>query len=517
MNPKTRDRSPLQFLRLAVLSLFFLDLLAGPTTTSAGVICLMEGNNGTQECDFVKFDWDAGADRDNDLTKYHNKNDEARSARLRYVQPGTLIRVYDAPDGNSKDDWTEVHIKRAGWNVIVPTFEKSYEDEDVKVVYHRHNGLDGKVSRIEVRNDGIHPLIDRRRWMSQHWPLIADKHLIDLTLPASHDSGTESIDCLKKRWAETQYLSIGRQLDEGIRYFDLRVKKPKSDLIIYHGSAEGGTFLDALNQVAGWMAARQLHGDHELVILSIYAETTIAREVEAIVNAVLGPYLFRKDLLPENQRAAFHRTLTLSEILKSGPRVVVLVKGASSPDRFWHKDDIVYDEYADKLDSQAMASDQHEKYTKYDPNKLFILSWTLTGNEMYFIKHADQSLHDLTMKANLDLWHLLQGDWGDFGARGGRRVNFLNMDFVEEAATTDFALAMNGWDYRTTDDFWRRFSWYLLTDNDRHAWEALGWYKRAWNNGDTKPASASKKWAELNQAEQEAAAKLGFNEVAWDH
>ncbi|KAF5428089.1 Ricin-type beta-trefoil lectin domain-containing protein [Candidatus Methanophagaceae archaeon] len=77
-------------------------------------------------------------------------NDEARSAELRWVKPGTIIKVYDDPDGDIGDDWTEIKVKMLFTSKVIGTFEHSYANDYVEVTYHTHNGLDGKVSRIKI-------------------------------------------------------------------------------------------------------------------------------------------------------------------------------------------------------------------------------------------------------------------------------------------------------------------------------------------------------------------------------
>jgi len=82
-------------------------------------------------------------------------NDEARSVTLITVREGTKIRVYDSPDPDQsqrmqEDDWAEITVTKSSETAMIPTFESTYSDTCVDVVYNQKNGLDGKVSTIEI-------------------------------------------------------------------------------------------------------------------------------------------------------------------------------------------------------------------------------------------------------------------------------------------------------------------------------------------------------------------------------
>ncbi len=78
-------------------------------------------------------------------------NDEARSCTLEDVPEGTVITLYDNSEGDKDDDWTQITVnKRTTNDVCVPSFEQDFSDEWFTENYHKNNGLQGKVSRIEV-------------------------------------------------------------------------------------------------------------------------------------------------------------------------------------------------------------------------------------------------------------------------------------------------------------------------------------------------------------------------------
>ena len=84
------------------------------------------------------------------------ENDETRSVLLKAGVPaGTGLFVFDDPDGGRSDDWTEIQIHPTmslDHDVCVSSYEVAEQIIDglVWVKHHRHNGLDGKVSRARV-------------------------------------------------------------------------------------------------------------------------------------------------------------------------------------------------------------------------------------------------------------------------------------------------------------------------------------------------------------------------------
>jgi hypothetical protein len=80
-------------------------------------------------------------------------NDETRSLALQGVKAGRVIEFYDDPYGSKSDDWVEILVKQdvlSSDRYLIYSYEFSYEDDFVKVTYHKDNGLDGKISYINT-------------------------------------------------------------------------------------------------------------------------------------------------------------------------------------------------------------------------------------------------------------------------------------------------------------------------------------------------------------------------------
>ncbi len=79
-------------------------------------------------------------------------------------------------------------------------------------------------------------MVTGANWMSF---LPEDMVLSDVTIPGTHDSGTQQLNLLVNASAQCQQLSIQDQLNNGVRYFDIRIGAGQlesfAQLIIIHG------------------------------------------------------------------------------------------------------------------------------------------------------------------------------------------------------------------------------------------------------------------------------------------
>ena len=76
---------------------------------------------------------------------------------LFFGEKGTTITLYDNPWGSKADDWTQIKIKGDinGEEIRIDTFERTQTipistGGTVEIHHHHVNGLDGKISLVEV-------------------------------------------------------------------------------------------------------------------------------------------------------------------------------------------------------------------------------------------------------------------------------------------------------------------------------------------------------------------------------
>ena len=125
-------------------------------SADGGVVELYEGNGASQD--------HVGTTHDRRVQKINFKgnrrieklfvNDEARSMVLRYPRVGTRITLFDSPSAKRNDDYTVIVVKKTAPKIVIHSFEDEDLRDDTKELisleYHKDNGLDGKVSHMEI-------------------------------------------------------------------------------------------------------------------------------------------------------------------------------------------------------------------------------------------------------------------------------------------------------------------------------------------------------------------------------
>jgi hypothetical protein len=81
-------------------------------------------------------------------------NDEARSAVLTNVPVGTVLTVFDNPDGSTEDDWAQILVTEGLPRLQLDSFQDNGQRPGYRIWYLNNGGgpspLDGKVSRFAV-------------------------------------------------------------------------------------------------------------------------------------------------------------------------------------------------------------------------------------------------------------------------------------------------------------------------------------------------------------------------------
>lgn len=308
-------------------------------------------------------------------------------------------------------------------------------------------------------------------WMTEMADKIAKKPLNQLFIPGSHDSGTyklentfakgqdytEKLNALKyvgvgfivtsvaKNWAQTQDRTIAQQLNDGVRYLDLRVTYRDSDQDFYiaHGLF-GPKFSDVLSQIRNFLQ----ENPREIVIIQIgdlnymgpkeESERNHERLVKLILKAL--PAVQKSELSGPNVR--------VEQLWKMKKQVFLIYKNKDVVkyfDELWSRSSI--DDYwpnVDDTDSLKEKIDRHmDKRGKDDNgNKFFVTQAQMTpssktiANSVIPLGKRYRSLKDMAEDVVKQFPHWLD-EWRN------RNPNIIIMDFVNNNTAKHIYLLNN--------------------------------------------------------------------------
>ena len=131
-----------------------------PRVVFTGLVCLGMTSTFANDIEFYEND-NGGGKRIGTLSDHSNttinlknnsswKNDAIRSIKLKSVAQGTKIKLFDNPDGKTNDDWVEITVNKHLASLTIPHLERNQSSGDYTQKYYRDNGLNGKVSRVQI-------------------------------------------------------------------------------------------------------------------------------------------------------------------------------------------------------------------------------------------------------------------------------------------------------------------------------------------------------------------------------
>ncbi|MFD2573188.1 hypothetical protein ACFSUS_21275 [Spirosoma soli] len=247
--------------------------------------------------------------------------------------------------------------------------------------------------------------MDRSNWMSENLELLGNQPLNHIVMPAAHDAGMCQLqNCsigANTCNTQTQTLTILEQLQNGIRYFDLRPVISGGTLYTGHYSHSVIGFLGCcgpaltviLEQVSTFMQS-----SHDLVILkfSHYIDVDTGQQsfsqeqmtqLCSLVTSQLQNVLYDTplgsgtlaDVLINQYIGSSGKVLAvfdqLTNVVKQQFTGVYSYGDMPGP-----ADLVVFDQYSNTNDLNTMISDQFSKLANpaNHTGNLFLLSWTLT-------------------------------------------------------------------------------------------------------------------------------------------
>ncbi|CAF1629367.1 unnamed protein product [Adineta ricciae] len=273
-------------------------------------------------------------------------------------------------------------------------------------------------------------------WMQQLLPYIAHYHLINLTLPGTHDAasftltsalspdptGSPVLDALVKLaeefgiplqdvitpWAESQGKNLYDQAEDGMRYFDIRAAYNGTDWCSYH--FELG--LPIYTHLVALHSFLLLHPNEIMVIeISHLASKNLTQDnLNVLRDMVIN--LFDSMLYPRTK--SFNST-TIGEMIASNQRVVISLSDDATIANYtqlWYGSSMI-NSYANSDSLAQMTAYNWQQVTQFNSiptlpvSALFKLSWTLTPQVSTIVDsilpHKPKSLKNLADIGNSGL------------------------------------------------------------------------------------------------------------------
>jgi hypothetical protein len=308
---------------------------------------------------------------------------------------------------------------------------------------------DNDVSTVKVTPT---TLIDTANWMKY----VDDAVRLDnLVMPGSHDAGMSELHhCAPpdgvQRYTQTQSGSIGQQLKDGSRYFDIRVDYDHGELVTYHRKEKAGS---------GWGCSGQsLHTIFEQVrtFLKVHPTETAIFKFSHIRDAHGHDANKTRERINEflnDYNALIYTfgtsTINLAKIHLGDVRgKMVLVfnyddYNNTSTGRFRYRDGgtvepdaniTVFDDYTKTANLNTMAVDQITKLGEHGGlgnDRFFLLSWTLTPS------FGDPSIEILARDANAQLPNVLSYD---IFVAGYPKPNIVFIDYLDNPVAQSIIL-----------------------------------------------------------------------------
>jgi hypothetical protein len=284
-------------------------------------------------------------------------------------------------------------------------------------------------------------------WMQAHLPQWGVRTLRQLCIPGSHDSGMSQVgwhtNLAHAHNVQTQIHNVQKQLELGVRFFDLRPIFRNDEFYTGHYFQWFGQRLQERtgNARFAWPPATQGADGQSMddVIKNVNDFTALHKELIILkFSHSLNAHRWRMRFLPftsddwsrlmteklaklnyryKNLAVRDFTTMRLNEFIRPGQAaVLVLIDGDAPTDPRWTVENGFYpctfgsdsvfplfDKYSNTSKYDAMKEDQLSKMKNNRPNPdatCFLLSWTLTQNTNQATFGRERSILDLAKVAN---------------------------------------------------------------------------------------------------------------------
>lgn len=367
------------------------------------------------------------------------------------IESDTQLRI-NLPENNFNGIYT---LKAPQLNKGVVVFEGSEEtsSDNVPLVKGSIAASVGSVSQAGRGNingrllrAASSPMVgavsggSNEHWMKDNWDYIKDKKLGQIVIPGTHDSGTYQL-----AWgtggdtAKTQINSIGDQLKDGIRYFDLRVREAHhrkcadpSVWWLFH-TWDSYRLQVALDEIVSFLTKP---GNENEVIILDFQETDIGvYDDERARNTLLGMIQDKLEAFTvKSDGNAAWKESKLNDLVNKNQRVVVLLENGLYNRIQAESPDTIYQCYGKKIAINNFSNRTKEMVSAYDED------YAKSSGQIQYLISSEFDTNFMTSQAWFAQYQDYQTRWKiyeDSVLKGGMRKKAYNLLYPDSALLSD--------------------------------------------------------------------------------
>ncbi|MBW8308577.1 MAG: phosphatidylinositol-specific phospholipase C domain-containing protein [Candidatus Paracaedibacteraceae bacterium] len=304
------------------------------------------------------------------------------------------------------------------------------------------------------------PSLDMSRWMEHLADTIQDRSLTELFLPGSHDSATYKLEHkfgknqditsklntlryallgfgvtkVVQTWSQAQNRSIIQQLEDGVRYLDLRIiyRDSKKQFYTVHG-LYGPSLKDVLSQINQFLH----HHPQEIIVIQV-GDLRYMPHGDNDHHALIAKFkeAFGNRLISKSDGLA----LPIKTLWGHEKQVVLIYKkddiAAAYNEIFPRKSLDDYWANADNVSTLKIKLDAHLKGRQFNPHQLYVIQSqmtpatnTITASLKPFSK-GYKSLHQMAAAVQKEFPQWLN-EWHAYGP-AIVLVDFINKDIARQ-------------------------------------------------------------------------------------
>ena len=321
-------------------------------------------------------------------------------------------------------------------------------------------------------------------WITRHYFFLKDKPLNQLVIPGTHDTGTYSLDGTWHRgvkdpfapdtddlkrglsflgsgytdWAKAQEKTVFEQLEDGIRYLDIRVCVDRSGRLKTCHGLYGVSLVDVINDIMkfskkypkepilvdfnhfyDWSEKERMGKENEAGYTGI--RTSKLDELAGLLERSIGERMAPATLSP---------TSTLAELRATGRPIIVFwsksPRGSFQQKYFWRSDQIP-NAYSDNIKENRLDKINYlnsRVQAHQNTNSFFLLTGPITPSNDLYVKGNDPTssfphgLKELAAQSNPVVLSYVANEWKNL------RHNIITVDFYNESGLIDLCKQLNG-------------------------------------------------------------------------